>query len=120
MYNGKYLCNRIDTSRRISVKEYFVLNLNFHYILNNCTFKFTGTKADEVWNGQFFFVVGSDPQFGMMDFQTNPDYNPQKADWTEEIRLAKLAVEKVNQLNPKPKFFVICGDLTNEFPGDGM
>lgn len=39
-----------------------------------------------------------------------------KADWTEETRLAKLAVEKVNQLEPKPRFFVICGDLTNEFP----
>lgn len=38
-------------------------------------------------------------------------------DWEEEKRLAKICVEKINAMNPKPKFFVICGDLTDAMPG---
>ena len=72
--------------------------------------------ADKTWSGDFFFVQGADPQFGLMAAYNNPQYVPAEADWTEELRLAKLAVKKVNKLKPKPRFFVVCGDLTNEFP----
>lgn len=73
---------------------------------------FLDSEADKAWSEDFYFVQGSNPQFGSMSA-----YNKGiLTDWTEEMRLAKLAVEKVNQLEPKPSFFVICGDLTNEFP----
>lgn len=52
----------------------------------------------------------------MKDAYGNPKYNWATADWTFEIKLAELAVEKVNKMNPKPRFFIVCGDLTNEFP----
>lgn len=55
-----------------------------------------------------------------MDAYRNPNYNPVETEWAEELRLAKLAVKKVNQLKPKPLFFVVCGDLTNEFPTGSM
>lgn len=77
---------------------------------------FLGTDADKTWSGDFYFVQGADPQFGQMSFYRNPNYVPAEADWNEELRLAKLAVRKVNKLEPKPRFFIICGDLTNEFP----
>lgn len=52
----------------------------------------------------------------MKDAYGNPNYSIENADWSFEIEVAKLAVEKVNKMKPKPRFFVICGDLTNEFP----
>lgn len=52
----------------------------------------------------------------MKDAYCNPNYSPEKADWSFEIEVSKLAVEKVNKMEPKPRFFIICGDLTNEFP----
>lgn len=37
--------------------------------------------------------------------------------WDQEIELAKTAINAVNRMNPKPKFFIVCGDLVNAFPG---
>ncbi|XP_074988858.1 serine/threonine-protein phosphatase CPPED1 isoform X2 [Caretta caretta] len=38
-------------------------------------------------------------------------------EWEEEIKLTEQAVQAINQLNPKPKFFVLCGDLIHGMPG---
>ncbi|XP_043834837.1 serine/threonine-protein phosphatase CPPED1 isoform X2 [Dromiciops gliroides] len=38
-------------------------------------------------------------------------------EWEEEIRLTEQAVQAINKLNPKPKFFVLCGDLIHAMPG---
>ena len=38
-------------------------------------------------------------------------------EWEQEIRLAEQAVQAINKLNPKPKFFVLCGDLVHAMPG---
>lgn len=38
-------------------------------------------------------------------------------EWGQEIRLTEQAVEAINKLNPKPKFFVLCGDLVHAMPG---
>lgn len=32
-------------------------------------------------------------------------------DWEKEKVLAEEIVEQINKMNPKPRFFVICGDL---------
>lgn len=38
-------------------------------------------------------------------------------EWEEEIKLTEQAVQAINKLNPKPKFFVLCGDLIHGMPG---
>lgn len=40
-----------------------------------------------------------------------------KVIWTEEMRLAKKAIEQWNEFEPRPRFAIICGDLANDFPG---
>ncbi|XP_075949427.1 serine/threonine-protein phosphatase CPPED1 isoform X4 [Anarhichas minor] len=37
-------------------------------------------------------------------------------EWGEEIELTKQAVEAVNQLRPRPRFIVLCGDLVHAMP----
>lgn len=38
-------------------------------------------------------------------------------EWEEEIRLTEEAVEAINKMCPKPKFFALCGDLVHSMPG---
>lgn len=38
-------------------------------------------------------------------------------EWGQEIRLTEQAVQAINKLNPKPRFFVLCGDLIHAMPG---
>src|SRR5699024_9002003 len=40
--------------------------------------------------------------------------------WTEEIRLAELAIHQWNAMTPRPAFAVICGDLVNNYPGEAQ
>jgi hypothetical protein len=40
--------------------------------------------------------------------------------WEKEIKLGERAVEIVNKMRPKPKFFVMCGDLCHAFPGKNV
>lgn len=38
-------------------------------------------------------------------------------EWAEEVELTKQAVEAVNQVRPRPRFMVLCGDLVHAMPG---
>ncbi|XP_053550589.1 serine/threonine-protein phosphatase CPPED1 [Bombina bombina] len=80
---------------------------------------FTAFKKDEEshWKGPFYFIHGADPQFGLMKSWEigDPDYGGNE--WQREISLTEDAVQAINKLNPKPKFFVICGDLVHAMPG---
>ncbi|VFV40129.1 calcineurin-like phosphoesterase [Lynx pardinus] len=38
-------------------------------------------------------------------------------EWGQEIRLTEQAVQAVNKLKPRPRFFVLCGDLIHAMPG---
>ncbi|CAK9300331.1 unnamed protein product [Gordionus sp. m RMFG-2023] len=69
------------------------------------------------WLAPFTFIQAADTQYGMMDtFKENtPEYN-----WDEEIKLTEKAIELANNLTPKPKFFIVCGDLVNAFPGQKL
>ncbi|XP_075724744.1 serine/threonine-protein phosphatase CPPED1 isoform X2 [Rhipicephalus microplus] len=40
--------------------------------------------------------------------------------WDKEIALTEKAVEAVNRMEPKPRFFVVCGDLVDAMPGDEL
>lgn len=59
-------------------------------------------------------MLGSDPQFGLM--ANYPEHKETR--WEKEKILARQCVEKINNLSPKPKFFVICGDLCDALPGN--
>lgn len=68
-----------------------------------------------MWKGSFFFIQGSDTQFGMID-----TYIDKKTviTWDEEINRAKKCVKAINAMTPKPKFLIVCGDLIHAFPGN--
>ncbi|XP_055564627.1 serine/threonine-protein phosphatase CPPED1 isoform X4 [Falco biarmicus] len=69
------------------------------------------------WKGPFYFIQGADPQFGLMKAWAVGDINNGDDEWGEEIKLTEQAVQTINKLNPKPKFFVLCGDLVHGMPG---
>lgn len=72
-------------------------------------------KENECWKENFFFIQAADTQLGLID---NWAGNPvETRTWKEEMRLTKIAIQHANKMNPKPKFFIVCGDLVNAFPG---
>ncbi|KAG8432942.1 hypothetical protein GDO86_017271 [Hymenochirus boettgeri] len=81
------------------------------------TFTSFNEDAESQWKGPFFFIQGADPQFGLMKSWEIGDCNYGGDEWEREIRLTKEAVQAINKLNPKPKFFVLCGDLVHSMPG---
>jgi len=57
------------------------------------------------WKEPFFFIQMADCQLGMIE---------KNVSWDKEIFLLECAVEHINRL--KPKFVIVCGDLTNAKP----
>ncbi|XP_071965980.1 serine/threonine-protein phosphatase CPPED1-like isoform X2 [Antedon mediterranea] len=37
--------------------------------------------------------------------------------WDKERKLTRRAIDAANNMHPKPKFFIVCGDLVDSFPG---
>jgi len=74
---------------------------------------------EKEWKGPFTFVQCADTQFGLIDRYirkvgyTNDNDN---ISWKKEIHYLQLTIQSINKLNPKPKFFIICGDLVDAFP----
>ncbi|XP_055417129.1 serine/threonine-protein phosphatase CPPED1 isoform X2 [Bubalus kerabau] len=75
------------------------------------------SEKEREWKGPFYFIQGADPQFGLMKAWATGDCDDGGDEWEQEIRLAEQAVQAINKLNPKPKFFVLCGDLVHAMPG---
>lgn len=65
-----------------------------------------------MWTDNFYFVIGSDCQFGYIW----PHKERDDKDWKIEMEKSICAIEKINNLSPRPQFVVICGDLVNEMP----
>eukprot|EP00092_Neocalanus_flemingeri_P034027 GFUD01037003.1.p1 GENE.GFUD01037003.1~~GFUD01037003.1.p1 ORF type:complete len:302 (+),score=62.53 GFUD01037003.1:108-1013(+) len=70
------------------------------------------------WNRDFFFIQAADTQLGLMynfgsDGSDGTPYPDSK--WETEIELCKASVEILNGMNPKPEFFIVCGDLVDAF-----
>lgn len=59
-------------------------------------------------------MQGADCQLGM--FAENERINT-VPNWQIEIDLTEQAIKKVNEMQPRPKFFVICGDFCHAFYG---
>jgi len=66
------------------------------------------------WKGDFVFVQAADTQLGMIDSYINK--NKGKPDWDIEVQLTTKAVEAVNRMQPRPRFFIVCGDLVDAMP----
>ncbi|KAM9716308.1 serine/threonine-protein phosphatase CPPED1 [Menidia menidia] len=81
--------------------------------------KFSGLteEAECRWTGPFCFIQAADPQLGLMKAWKCGDCDEAGDEWAEEVELTKQAVEAVNQLRPKPRFMVLCGDLVHAMPG---
>uniref|UniRef100_A0A8C5WKL3 Serine/threonine-protein phosphatase CPPED1 n=1 Tax=Leptobrachium leishanense TaxID=445787 RepID=A0A8C5WKL3_9ANUR len=81
---------------------------------------FTAFQEDEEsqWKGPFYFIQGADPQYGLMKSWEIGDCDYGGDEWEQEIRLTEEAVQAINKLSPKPKFFVLCGDLVHSMPGN--
>ncbi|KAF6210448.1 hypothetical protein GE061_013554 [Apolygus lucorum] len=74
-------------------------------------------NRENVGTGEAFtFVIGADPQFGLIARYIE---KRQEEDWDQEIALFKGCIEKINKLEPKPKFFAIMGDMCDSPPTDG-
>ncbi|XP_023347538.1 serine/threonine-protein phosphatase CPPED1 [Eurytemora carolleeae] len=71
------------------------------------------------WKDPFFFIQAADTQLGLMynwgtdgtDGVPYPESN-----WDKEIELCRQSVEVMNRMEPKPAFFIVCGDLVDAFP----
>ncbi|XP_069677952.1 serine/threonine-protein phosphatase CPPED1-like isoform X1 [Periplaneta americana] len=70
-------------------------------------------KGATEWSEPFYFIQGADIQLGMIESYLEKKPNP---GWEEEIELGNKAVARINAMKPKPKFFVMCGDLCHAFP----
>ncbi|KAB1263457.1 Serine/threonine-protein phosphatase CPPED1 [Camelus dromedarius] len=77
---------------------------------------FSKVHKEREWKGPFYFIQGADPQFGLMKAWSMGDCDSGGDEWGQEIRLTELAVQAINKLDPKPKFFVLCGDLIHAMP----
>ena len=60
------------------------------------------------------FIQGADTQLGMIDNYILKLPDPK---WDKEVDLVRRSVEAVNKMTPKPKFYIVCGDLVDAFPG---
>ncbi|KAK6644389.1 hypothetical protein RUM43_000656 [Polyplax serrata] len=69
--------------------------------------------VEKNWNGEFFFVQGADTQFGLIARELE---NKNVITWEKEIELTEKIIDQINQMRPKPRFFVICGDLCDAMP----
>ena len=71
------------------------------------------------WGDNFYFVQAADTQLGLMfNYGTNgTDGTPYpESQWDQEVELCRRSVEILNSLQPRPAFFVVCGDLVDAFP----
>lgn len=66
------------------------------------------------WAGAFHFIQAADSQLGMIDSYVHGKTEP---GWQEEMQLCQDLISKCAQMEPKPKFIVVCGDLVDAMPG---
>lgn len=71
---------------------------------------------EQQWSGPFTFVQAADTQFGLIDrYLLNiDDFN-----WDKEKALCRESIRRINEMQPKPKFYIICGDMLDAFPYEG-
>ncbi|RWS24079.1 hypothetical protein B4U80_08093, partial [Leptotrombidium deliense] len=73
---------------------------------------FTSNKAGTEWNGAFFFIHATDPQFGCYANLKRDVHN-----FEHELNNSVRLINIVNEMRPKPRFLVLTGDFSDEWPG---
>ncbi|XP_059084215.1 serine/threonine-protein phosphatase CPPED1-like [Tigriopus californicus] len=75
-------------------------------------------SLNEKWTEPFYFIQAADTQLGLIVNYGDGTINDQYPNitWEKEIELCRQSVEIINNLDPKPKFFIICGDLLDAMP----
>ncbi len=107
-------------------KKNFFFKFKFFYFI----------EKEKEWQGPFFFVQGADCQPGLTYRWTGtyrmactPDmpmkylkysvfflsFNIILFSWDVEIEATRAIIKKINQMEPKPKFFIVCGDIVDAF-----
>ncbi|EDO41535.1 predicted protein [Nematostella vectensis] len=86
---------------------------SFQKASNNIYPDLTRDKEGQ-WKGPFCFIQAADTQLGLIDSWNNVREDMQG--WGKEIELSKKAIAAANRMSPKPRFFVVCGDMVNAFP----
>lgn len=58
----------------------------------------------EETSGEYTFVIGADPQLGILNGNR---------DWDVELEFCQKAVEYINNMRTKPAFVCMCGDIVD-------
>lgn len=98
-------------------EESAAMSTEFRIRARNRSYEGLTKETEGQWKGPFFFIQAADTQFGMIESYLEKKPNPR---WDKEIALTEKAVEAVNRMEPKPRFFVVCGDLVDAMPGDQL
>ncbi|CAF1337592.1 unnamed protein product [Rotaria sp. Silwood1] len=81
-------------------------------------------EKEKQWHGPFFFAQGADCQPGLTYRWTGTEALPITSDmpitWDVEIASTRAVIEKINRMEPKPRFFIICGDIVDAFPNPSI
>jgi len=78
---------------------------------------FQNDASEQEWKGPFTFICAADTQYGMIDqYWLKRPLTDQY--WDKEIKLSRESIQRINRMNPKPKFYIICGDMLDAFPYD--
>lgn len=92
-------------------------DVNFKIRAKNKVYEGLEKEKGSIWKGPFYFIQAADTQFGMIESYLEKKPNPR---WDKEIYLTKKAIAAVNKMNPKPKFFIVCGDLIDALPSTSL
>ncbi|KAL1426978.1 hypothetical protein MTO96_003274 [Rhipicephalus appendiculatus] len=98
-------------------EEPATMSTEFKIRARNKSYEGLTKETEGQWKGPFFFIQAADTQFGMIESYLEKKPCPR---WDKEIALTEKAVEAVNRMEPKPRFFVVCGDLVDAMPGDEL
>lgn len=74
------------------------------------------SEDEQQWSGPFTFIQAADTQLGLIDryLLKIEDFN-----WDKEKALCRESIRRINEMKPKPKFYVICGDMLDAYPHQG-
>jgi len=70
-------------------------------------------RVEREWQGNFTFIQAADTQFGMQESYVE---KKEVVGWQQEINWSRTLVDHVNNMQPRPRFMVICGDLLDAWP----
>lgn len=74
------------------------------------------SDEEQQWSGPFTFIQAADTQLGLLD----QILNVEDPNWDKEKALCRESIKRINAMQPKPKFYVICGDMLDAFPYKGI